>query len=47
MSRAENPFGDGRAAERIVSVLAERLCDRYEPSPMDIAFAAEPMAAGD
>jgi UDP-N-acetylglucosamine 2-epimerase (non-hydrolysing) len=25
MSRAENPFGDGRAAERIAAILAERL----------------------
>ena len=47
MSRAENPFGDGRAAARIVTVLAQRLCDRYDPSLMDFMFAAEPMAVGD
>jgi UDP-N-acetylglucosamine 2-epimerase (non-hydrolysing) len=47
MSRAENPFGDGRAAERIVDVLAQRLCGLYEPSLIELMFDAEAMAAGD
>jgi UDP-N-acetylglucosamine 2-epimerase (non-hydrolysing) len=29
MSRAENPFGDGHAAERIAAILAERLFSPY------------------
>jgi UDP-N-acetylglucosamine 2-epimerase (non-hydrolysing) len=47
MSRAENPFGDGRAAERIINVLAERLCGAYESSLLEVTFAAEMMTAGD
>ncbi|MFL6275160.1 MAG: non-hydrolyzing UDP-N-acetylglucosamine 2-epimerase [Blastocatellia bacterium] len=47
MSRTENPFGDGRAAERIVEVLAQRICGLYEPSLIELMFDAEAKAAGD
>jgi UDP-N-acetylglucosamine 2-epimerase (non-hydrolysing) len=47
MSRTENPFGDGRAAERIVEVLAQRICGLYEPSLIELMFDAEARAAGD
>ena len=42
MSGAVNPFGDGRAAERIVDVLAERLGAVASPAP-----AAPPAAAAE
>jgi UDP-N-acetylglucosamine 2-epimerase (non-hydrolysing) len=37
MSRANNPYGDGRAAERIVAWLLARLRDAAYPAPFDVA----------
>jgi UDP-N-acetylglucosamine 2-epimerase (non-hydrolysing) len=38
MSRAVNPYGDGRASQRIADVLLTGLCHEFQPGvqPMDV-----------
>lgn len=47
MSAAENPFGDGRAAERIAALLEERLAGSFKLQPQRADGLLEQVAAGD
>jgi len=46
MSAAENPFGDGHAAKRIVDILEQRLCGLFNPQQSELAYATIRGAAG-
>ncbi|HKP87304.1 MAG TPA: UDP-N-acetylglucosamine 2-epimerase (non-hydrolyzing), partial [Blastocatellia bacterium] len=46
MSTAENPFGDGAAARRIVDVIEQRLTGYFEPPPEPAYDSVRRLAAG-
>ncbi len=45
MSSAENPFGDGHAAEKIVDILERQLCGLFAPPQAEPAYLSDQMAA--
>ena len=47
MSVAENPFGDGRAAERIVNILEQQLTEEFPLQDRSAYAMAEQPVAGD
>ena len=47
MSVAQNPFGDGNAAGRIVDIVEQRLCGLFNPQQSELAYASISSAAGD
>ena len=47
MSRAENPFGDGQAARRLVRILSQRLLGVFQPPDTEKPFSQDSLLSGD